>query len=1068
VESGAHDESGLTLLGVDIGSTTVKIAVDRGGPRRWALRAARHHGRAHEVLTALCDGLLPRSFLTGVTGSGGASLAEWNALSRTHEVTALIRAARRSHPDARAIVDLGGQDSKLVLFDDARRPTVAMNDRCAAGTGVTIDRCLARLDVSSAELAELRYQPESLLPVSSRCGVFAETDVVNLARRGVPNDVIVSSLLDAIVRAALDGLAKGVVPDGPVLLIGGPHVYVPALVDAWRARLEVLWKQHDRRPGAVFVPDDPMHFSAIGAALSAKAERHSVATQRAFFQRVLAARHDEHPAARLDPPLSKSSGAPPIARPPWLTLLVPEPPSRELSRSPSTFESHLSADRRSIARTGLFVGIDAGSTHTKLVVIDDALEVVLAYRRESHAPIDDAREILAQVARAARSRDGASVVAIVATGYAASWIAPLVGAGECVVETAAHALAARAVSPEVSLVCDVGGQDIKVISLRPDGTVDRFDVSSRCVAGVGMALESTARELGVSREGFAAAALAAERAPHIDDACTVFLDASRVSLQRQRFTPGEILAGLARAVARVVARPLLDRTIAAPPGATVMLQGGVQHNEAALVAERDALHALIAGARVLVHPMPAFAGALGAALHARQSISAHKTRLPLAPSLRAHVDEPGRCELCENHCPRAIVEVETHGAVSEAMLIGGACGAGAYIDARAGARARKRLDAQVPDLLAFEASALFRADPAVPVVVSQRRRVRLGVPRALAMYRAAPLLRAYLQSLGVAPRDVVFSPPTERVLREPRLARSASDPCFPTKLLLDHSRALLDEPGLDALFVPRVTHAQTAVRHARDCASCPVVAASPALVRATFGAEITARRLSLLDPELCLADPDRLRAQLFDAFAPLLRCTQGESERAFSEALAAQSRFDAELRARARSLIDRTRADDTGVVLVLARPYHVDPSISHHVGAELQALGYPSLSIRALPREPSWLDELFADDLANGALEDPFDLRDLAPDCDNSGAAERIWGARVAARHGRIAALDLTSFKCAQDPPTFSPIAAEMRRFHRPYCAVRDLDETRPRASLRVSLLTLAHAMRERGLRPWT
>ncbi|MFO0558567.1 MAG: acyl-CoA dehydratase activase [Polyangiales bacterium] len=1031
MESGANEVGALARLGVDIGSTTVKLALFVG-TQRPTLQTARHYGEAHQTLARMCEGLLPRSFLTGVTGSGAVALAEWNATVRTHEVTALIRAARASHPSARTLIDLGGQDAKVVSFDAAGRPTVAMNDRCAAGTGVTLDRCFARLAMSDDDVRSLVYEPESVLPVSARCGVFAETDIVNLARRGVPRSVIANSLLDAIVRSNLETLCKGVAPASPVLLLGGPNVHVPALVEAWRARLEVLWRQQSIEPGRVIVPDDALFFSAIGAAMASANNPHSVASQRAFFLRVLNAPRLVADHVRLDVPLDRSSLE-----------------HAQRAGLPTS-------DRRGAA---MYVGIDAGSTITKAVVIDDSLEVLATFRRESRSPDEDARALLSIVADTQRERS-LKLAAITATGYGAQWIAPLVGARECIVETVAHAISARAVAPNARLVCDVGGQDIKVLSLDPRGEVQRFELSSRCIAGVGMALESTARELGVARDRYAVEAFAANRAALFDDACTVFLDSSRVSLQREGFAAREILAGLARAVGRVVVRPLVERSIEVAPDTTVLLQGGVQHNEAALCAQIDALRSLLRAPTLVVHPMPEFAGALGAALHARAISRTSESRVALPVTSSIHVDEPGRCELCENHCPRAILEVRTDDGV-ETRLLGGSCDAGTFADPRAGARARKRIDTQVPDLLAFEARALFRVDPEVSVVSTQRRRVRVGIPRALSMYRAAPLLRAYLQALGIAPRDVVFSPTTEQVLRAPLGPRAASDPCFPAKILVDHARSLLDSSAVDLLFVPRITHAQSTVRHSRECASCPVVASAPALVRAALGSEITDRRVRLLDCELCLSDRERLRAQLNEAFGSVLGVTRGESDVAFDQAIAAQNRFDAELRSRALALLDEATRG-RGVVLVVARPYHVDPSLSHHVGAELQALGYPSLSIRALPRDRAFLAPLFRSD------EDPFDLSEAAPDCDNSGAAERIWAARVAARFRKIGVVDLSSFKCAQDPPTYALVADQLERANVPYCALRDLDETRPRASLRIALLTLSHAMSARGLVPWT
>ncbi|MFO0608978.1 MAG: BadF/BadG/BcrA/BcrD ATPase family protein [Polyangiales bacterium] len=1035
-------------VGVDVGSTTVKVAARDAPDAPWRTRVTRHHGRAAEAVAALVGELAPPRFGLGVTGSGAAVVTRRCAALAAHEVFAAITFARALHPTAATLIDLGGQDAKLVRFDGPAgapgraRPAVVMNDRCAAGTGVTIDRCLARLGVSHDEARDVAYEPDAVQALSARCGVFAETDLVNLARRGVPAASLVASLFDAVVRSNLHALARGLTPLAPALLLGGPHAHFPGLADAWAWHLASLWRVRGEVPGLVFVPPEAAFASALGAALAAEGS-HAEPHQRDALRRALAA-GDGAPAAAVDPPLPQETPTA-VERPVW--------------------RAHPDGDAGR-----LVLGVDAGSTVTKAVLVDGARNVRMAVRLAS----GDAARDAAAVAEAARraldaAAPGTALEAVAVTGYGAAWMGPLLGASHAVVETVAHAVAARAAAPDAALVCDVGGQDIKVLALDGAGEIERFWVSSRCAAGLGLALETTARELGVARGGVAAAALSARRAPRFGDGCVVFLDADRVSFQRQGFAPEEILAGLVRALPRVVWAQA-GRAAAAASGRAVVLQGGVQHNEAAVRAQAERLAVDAPGARVVVHPLPDLAGALGAALFALARPPdgparppARRTLPTVAPQLR---DAPP-CTLCDNRCPRAAISPGGAPADVPAALAGYGCEAGASLDPGAAARSRQARRRAVPDLYGHEAAALFRDDPAVAPAVAPRRRVRFAIPRALALYRAAPLLRAYLRALGAEPHDVRFSPPTSEALWRRGAHHGATDPCFPVKALLAHVHHLVERGGFDALLVPRVTRATTCVRHAVDCASCPVVAASPALVRAAFEAAVAARGARLLDPELDLARPDLLAAQLHGSLGELLGTTRDESDRALDVARRAAARFDNALQARGRVVLDGAR-DGRGAVLILARPYHVDPGVCHHVGAELAALGYPSLSIRALPRDEAYLAARFADDLARGAIADPFDVRDLLPEADNSGGAERLWGARFAARHGVLGVLDLSSFKCAQDAATAAPVARLLREADVPTCALHDLDETRPRVSLRMALQTFAHAMRRRGLRPWT
>jgi len=1034
-------------VGLDVGSTTVKVVVtsDRSAP---VVRCTRHQGRLAETVASLLAEVLPPRARVAVTGSGSAVAAPLGAYG-VHEVTAAAEAVARRHPEAGTLIDLGGQDAKLVTFErggpDGAKPYVAMNDRCAAGTGVTLERCLRRIGVSAEAARWAVYRAEEVHPLSARCGVFAETDLVNLARRGVGVDALVASLADAIVKASLAALARGLTPKAPVVLLGGPHVFLPALTLAWRRHLAALWKErgveHDPRGRDVFVPDDALYYPALGAALRCEPEARS--RSRSWLLRAAATARPASLAREeraLDP--SPTHGE----RPAWPLVDAP------------------------VGRYAL--GIDAGSTVTKAVVLDGSRRLVAQSQRASGDPADDARSLLSEVkASLAEVDPGATLSAIAVTGYGSAWVAPLVGADLEVVETLAHARSARAVMPGVEVVCDVGGQDIKVLALDPDGSLREFWVSSQCSAGIGMVLESTAREFGVERDRYAERAFAALRAPRFEDGCVVFVDAARVGMQREGYEPGEILAGLARALPRIVWTQVMNGVSPATLGRSVLLQGGVQRNEAAVRAQVDHLDATVPGVRVAVHPYPELAGALGAALLALDGASARAPRPLHLPVATLRTSDELRCNLCENRCPRAELELVEKGE-RRSFLVGHGCEAGGEASPREGALRRKQREARVPDLYSYEARQLFAPDPSVKALRRLSRPLRIGIPRVLAWYRAAPFFRAYLEALGVAPRDVVFSPATTESLWREGAHHGSTDPCFPVKVTLAHVHHLLHRVHdrgrrLDALFVPRVTHAVTPVRHAADCASCPVVASSPALVRASFGGDALAGRgIALLDPEVALSQPERLRSQMFGAFRALLGMSRDESDAAVAAGAAAVRRFEARLHSRAGALLSAA-SKGRGAVLVLARPYHADPGISHHVGAELQSLGYPAMSTRATPRDEPWLRGIMADELRRGVIEDPFDVRDLLPECDNSGGGERLWAARVAARHGGLGVLDLSSFKCAQDAPTHAPIRALLSQSGTAYCSLHDLDETRPRISLRMRLRTFARSMHERGLGPW-
>ncbi len=1059
-------------LGIDVGSTTVKAVLVRRSDGR-VIRSAyeRHHGELRSATRALLGAMGPdeTSVSPVLTGSGARALAAVLDAPVVHEVTAVAAAVQQRHPGARTIVELGGQDAKLVRLehDSHGRLTnvhAGMNDRCAAGTGVTLDRVLGRLGVSPDQARFVRYDPARVRALSSKCGVFAETDAVNLARAGVPVHDLVASLADAIVVGNLAVLARGAPLESSFVLLGGPIRFLPVLAGAWR--------HHLRGPtgeALVVVPDQALLYAAIGATRVADDEGTSsgLGTSLGAMREALGApaRFDR---TRCDAPLAReASDVATFAG--WARAHTPawRPP-------PSDF-------------AGLSVGIDAGSTVSKAVALDADGQPIARARRPSRDPIADARALIAELETSLRARGiEPRFDRIGVTGYGAALVAPVIGADANVLETLAHAASARIVAPDVEVVCDVGGQDIKILGLESDGSIRDFRISSQCAAGIGMVLEATAREFDIPLDRFADVAFSARRAPWFGERCVVFLDSDRVGFQRHGFGRDEILAGLSRALARVVWQHIEHDGAVGHRGRTLVLQGGVQRNLAALKAQVDLLAENAPGVRVLVHPFPDDAGALGAALLARQVATrdeGHRARTSLR-TVVARSDESTRCGLCTNHCARTEITLVRDDGARESVVAGNACEAGATAEpASIAARAipRKRRH-DVPNLLADEARLLFARSGASggPHDVRPRvmaHRMRIGIPRTLSMYRSAPFYRAYLEQLGVRPRDVVFSPPTDAALWRDGSHHGATDPCFPVKVTLAHVSHLLTnvhDAGrpLDAIVVPRTTHAATPVKHALDCASCPVVAAAPAMVRAAFasGDDALARRgIHLVDGAVDLADHERLRAQMHTSFGGLLEATRAESDEAVARGLAAMRALDVQLQSRAASVLDALDGHSSrGAVLVIARPYHADPGICHRVGEELQSLGYPVLTIRSLPREPERLTRLFGADVASGLIEDPFDIRDLLPESDNSGASERLWAARFAASHGRLGVLDLSSFKCAQDPPTYASMRALFDRAGTIRCNLHDLDETRPITSLRLRLKTFAHALGEKGLHAWS
>lgn len=996
-------------LGIDVGSTTVKVvAIDDRARLRWAA-SARHAGRPYELVETLRRAAQDVIGATrvGYTGTLGTALAEAERATAVHEVHAVALAVRVRVPNARTIVELGGQDAKVVWLDgDTAR--AEMNDRCAAGTGATLDRIARRLALTEAEVRAA--VPRADLRVTARCGVFAENDAVNLVQRGVARTDVFGAVARGIVGQCLSALMKGRLPDAPVVLLGGPHVHVPALALAWADALELVWgRQLDRDD--VAVPAAAHLFGAMGAALHVLRGGSSLVLARGVST-----------GERRLPPLVES-----------------EADAAEVAALAETLRAGAHVRPRRAPRRVAHIGVDAGTTTCKAVAIDrDGTILATSYVQSTGDPVVDARAALDQLGAASRH-----VATLGVTGYGAALVATALGATAAIVETDAHARGARAIAPDTDVVVDVGGTDVKVLCLRSDG-VGSFYVSSQCAAGHGAFVAATAAELGVPVEEIAERALSAVRAPRFAIGCAIFMDTDRVSFQRDGYTPSEILAGLSTAVARSV----WEHVVGVPParlGRRFLLTGGAHRNVAIAWAQIRHLRARVRDAQVTLAPQPELVGALGAALAARDKHAGHGSTV-WSPGAQLDVvrTPAAACDGRELGCERTIVEVRREVSV-ESLVLGAACERGASVGP-----VGRRTTQHAADLFDDDARRLFRLPPMPPQGPMSPRMPVLMFPRVLSLYRCAPLLQAYLYSAGLPESHMRFGPPTSTELIDASRVRAANDPCFPAKSVTAHVDAALAahaERPFDVLVLPAVTHAYVETRGTTDSASCPLVAAcghtALAAVR-RYTDRLLECGVTVLQPELCLSEPQRLDAQLFDAFGALLGIDRERHASAFADALRAARAYREDAIRRGSAVIERARSEGRVVAVVLSRPYHADPGLSHGVSMELAARGIPVLGLLSLPPGDSAL----------------ADLSDLAPALTNSGSAEKLWAARVIAADSTLVAVDISSFRCGQDAAILGTLTDLLDAADKPWLSVHDLDEQRPAATIRMRVETFVAAVR--------
>ncbi|RME71393.1 MAG: CoA activase, partial [Planctomycetota bacterium] len=549
-------------------------------------------------------------------------------------------------------------------------------------------------------------------------------------------------------------------------------------------------------------------------------------------------------------------------------------------------------------------------------------------------------------------------------------------------------------------------------------------------------------------------------------------------------------------------------------GTRFVLQGGTQYNLAAVKAQHDYITSRVPGAVVHVHPHTGEAGAIGAALETRRVVRRRgRSRfigLEAAIELRytTRNDESTRCHFCANECARTFIDTRTPDGRTSRYIAGFSCLKGTVESKEAMialTRERNRLKKRFVNLVEYESRLAFRSfykpDPlpeaGTPIddvevrrtvlgrvvrrpvrrgfrrssaqAAERRRQIRVGIPRVLNLYSVAPLFRTYFEALGIPKQNVVFSDPTSEEMWREGAKYGSIDPCFPAKVAQAHIHNLLfrkhrPDKGrpLDFIFFPALTHVPSFLEHTMDDTACPIVAGTPNVMKAAFTKEkdfFAERGIEYLDPPLTLCEPTLLRRQLFEVWGRRLGVTEDESDFAVAQGWEALRRFDAELQRRGLEVLERVEREGKVALLLLGRPYHDDPGLNHGILEEFQSLGYPILSLRSIPKDVGWLRRWFARDLAEGRIRTPLEINDVWPENYSANSAQKVWGAKFAARHPNVAVLDLSSFKCGNDAPTYGLIDQIIKASGTPYAALHDIDANKPSGSMKIRVKTYAYTL---------
>jgi predicted CoA-substrate-specific enzyme activase len=1112
-----HDHRTEFLVGLDVGSTTVKaVAVDAASDKVLWQDYQRHETKQPEKTLEFLKrmeaevGINRHNTRMFLTGSGGTAIAEQIGAKFVQEVTSVSLAVEKLHPEVYSVIELGGQDAKIIVFKDddetgRKKKIPSMNDKCAGGTGAVIDKINAKLKIPTELLAEQAYKGIKLHKVAGKCGVFAETDINGLQKVGTPPDELMASLFEAIVLQNLSVLTRGHTLRPHVLLLGGPNSFIRGMREAWQANIPRMWQERKvavpegmKPEDLIKVPQNAQYFAALGAVEFGRSEEDCVGCYVGYeklIHYIDFGRQEEK---------AKSGGKGLVEAPEDLDLF--KEAYRRKKFTPAVFQKG--------STVGGFIGIDGGSTSTKAVLLDENGTILCkSYQLSNGNPIQDTIEMFENLRGQVEAQNAnLEVLGVATTGYAKDILKDVLKADVALVETVAHTESALKFYEDPHVIVDVGGQDIKIIILH-NGRVKDFKLNTQCSAGNGYFLQSTAEGFGLSVNQYADLAFSAQAMPVFGYGCAVFMQSDIVNFQRQGWRAEEILAGLAAVLPKNVFLYVASIPNLAALGSRFVLQGGTQNNLAVVKAEvdfiRNSFRATGKQPEIIVHEHCGESGAIGAAQESlrlwRNGQQSTFIGLEAVRKIeyRTTRNEATRCYFCKNNCLRTFIDVRTepvqnfvpiqkvtkvplmHG---EQRLIIATCEKGTVEDLEDMKDIKAGLDKirdQHPNFVDYASKEVFRptnaknvADP-IPgrawtkaakeriARMQNRKKIRIGIPRVLNIYTYAPLFNAYFESLGTQPENIIYSDYTSSELYRAGASRGAIDPCFPAKIGISHVYNLIQEKHrkkpLDAIFFPMYDVLHSSLVNIVGANACPTVTATPETVKAAFTKEndvFAENHLKYIDPVLNFADRKLFAYQMLTAWQDELGLSQEENDRAVESGFNALKEYETNIRKRARQVMDQLEREDRIGIVMLGRPYHHDPGLNHEILDEFQKLGYPIFSQNTLPIDDDLLERLFGEEVRAGVVSSPLDITDAWKNSYSCSTNHKVWAAKFTARHPNLVALEISSFKCGHDAPIYGVIEGIIEQSGTPYFCFKDLDENKPSGSIRIRVETIDYFLR--------
>ncbi|MBQ7384499.1 MAG: 2-hydroxyglutaryl-CoA dehydratase, partial [Clostridia bacterium] len=871
-------------LGIDIGSTTAKVVLTRDGAvvfEKYERHMSQVRQKTLELLGQIEPYIKDNEFTVALSGSAGLGLAEAAGIPFVQEVFATGELVKELCPNTSAVIELGGEDAKIIFFDGGTDER--MNGTCAGGTGAFIDQMATLLDVTADEMDELSLKHSRIYPIASRCGVFAKTDIQPLLNQGARKEDVAASIYQAVVNQTIAGLAQGRKIKPKVLFLGGPLYYCQGLRDRFR---ETLGFSEEDSP----CPEYARFAVALGAAIYAARVGHTTTIERLID------------SVNKNINVGTVSGRLPA-------LFESEEEYREFR----TRHERASVEEQDIsAYSGnAYLGVDCGSTTTKIVLLSEDKKILYSFYDSNRGnPVEIVKSQLEKIY--SLTEDRIKICGSAVTGYGEELIKHAFGVDMGIVETIAHYTAAKYFMPDVDFILDIGGQDIKCFKIK-NGAIDSIMLNEACSSGCGSFIETFAKSMGYSIDEFAKRGLFSKAPVNLGSRCTVFMNSSVKQSQRDGATVEDISAGLSVSVVKNAIYKVIRAASAAELGEHIVVQGGTFYNDAVLRAFELELSQNVI--------RPAIAGLMGAYGAALCSMKLKQSTIITPEALKdfSHTSKSTVCRGCTNNC-HLTVNIFSGG---HKFISGNQCEKGLGI-----ANAAEPL----PNLHAF------KRDYFSSLESRDGTRGTIGIPLALGMYELLPLWHTLFSELGF--KVVVSDLSTKRTYEKGQFSIPSDTACYPAKIMHGHIEELV-EKGVDAVFYPCLTY-NIDEKYSDNHYNCPVVAYYSELLNGNM--DILAKT-KFLYPYLNINNQRELVRELMAYLSENLGSfRRSEISRAVKRAFAKYNEYMSAVKHEGEKAIDYARSHGKRIMILAGRPYHIDPEIGHGIDKLAASLGFVVVS----------------------------------------------------------------------------------------------------------------------------